>query len=270
MAPAAVLSCEETRQTCAKTRARHQLHADVDVWLDTWEAHCPMPHPAWRSAQAVLAMRQELTGRSTEGLVEQRHAPVLQQRTLACPHGQRLLAARPAPPRTVPTMVGEVSLARPDCYCRPCQRVFSRGCSPPAFCAPHAMGQQKAGARWAAEVPCDTAQELCAALTGLSLSAHTVHEVAGELSHALGVLEVGPTAAEMAHRVAAIAAGKTWRPVVVLAIDGACVPTRPEPATGRWLAAGTRGPSGHRGQGHGRRPRAFAAPWWSGSGSCIC
>ena len=69
-------------------------------------------------------------------------------------------------------------------------------------------------------------------LTGLSWSAHTVHEVAGELSHALGVLEVGPTAAAMAHRVAAIAAGKTWRPVVVLAIDGACVPTRPEQATG--------------------------------------
>ena len=59
----------------------------------------------------------------------------------------------------------------------------------------------------------------------------------GELSHELGVLEVSPTAAEIAHRVAEMAAGKTWRPIMVLAIDGAFVPTRPEqakgPATGR-------------------------------------
>ena len=73
-------------------------------------------------------------------------------------------------------------------------------------------------------------------LTGLSLSDHTLHEVTGELSHELGVLEVSPTAAEMARRVAEMAAGKTWRPVMVLAIDGAYVPTRPSrprPATGR-------------------------------------
>ena len=48
----------------------------------------------------------------------------------------------------------------------------------------------------------------------------------------MGRAEVGPTAAEMAHRVAAIAAGTTWRPVLVVAIDGACVPTRPAQAKG--------------------------------------
>ena len=57
--------------------------------------------------------------------------------------------------------------------------------------------------------------------------------MAGELSHGVGVLEVSPTAAEeFAHRVAEIAAGKTWRPVLVLAMDGAFVPTRPEQAKG--------------------------------------
>src|ERR1700757_819951 len=86
---------------------------------------------------------------------------------------------------------------------------------------------QQAGARLAAEVPVETAQERCAALTGLSVSDHTVPEVAGELSHALGVLAVSPTAAEMAHRVAESAAGTTWRPVLGCASDGAFVPTRP-------------------------------------------
>jgi hypothetical protein len=59
-----------------------------------------------------------------------------------------------------------------------------------------------------------------------------IHAVVGELSHELGVLEVSPTAAEIADRVAEMAAGKTWRPVMVLAIDGAFVPTRPEEAKG--------------------------------------
>jgi hypothetical protein len=234
MAPAAVLSREETRQTFAKTRARHPLHAYVDVWLDKLAAHLSDDPPSLAEVtHAVFAMRQELTGRITEGLVEQRQAQGLQQRTLACPHGQRLLAARPGPPRPVPTMVGEVSRARPACYCMPCQPGLSPVDEALQLAARRTQGdRQKAGARLAAEGPCETAQELCAAWTGLSLRAHTGHEVAGELSHELGVLEVSPTAAAMAHRVAEIAAGKTWRPVLGVAIDGACVPTRPEQATG--------------------------------------
>ena len=102
---------------------------------------------------------------------------------------------------------------------------------------------QQAAARLAAEVPFETAQELFTQLTGLSLSDHTIHAVAGELSHELGVLEVSPTAAEMAQRVAEMAAGKTWRPIMVLAIDGAFVPTRPAQAK----EAGD-GPPAHAGQ----------------------
>ena len=118
MATAAVISFEETRQTFAKTRARQQLHAYLDAWLDRLEAHMSDDHPSLEElTQAVFALRQELTGQITEALVDQRHARVLHQRTLPCPHCQRLLPARPAPPRTVHTMVGEVSLSRPYFYC---------------------------------------------------------------------------------------------------------------------------------------------------------
>ena len=75
--------------------------------------------------QAVFALRQELTGKITEALVAQRHAQRLNQRIMPCPHCQRLLPARPAPPRTVHTMVGEVSLSRPYFYCLHCQQGFS-------------------------------------------------------------------------------------------------------------------------------------------------
>jgi hypothetical protein len=44
---------------------------------------------------------------------------------------------------------------------------------------------------------------------------------------------VAPSREELLAKIAAEAAGQPWRPILVLAIDGAAVPTRPETATGR-------------------------------------
>jgi hypothetical protein len=252
MTAAAVISVEETRQAFAKTRARQQLHASLDGWLDSLEAHMPDDTPSLEElTQAVLAMRQALTGRITQALVEQPPGRVLHQRTRPCPHGQRLLPARAAPPRTVHTMVGEVSLSRPYCYgmhgqqgFAPLDDVLQRSARRTPW------DRQQAAARLAAEVPFETAEAWFAHLTGLSWSDHTIHAVTGELGHGLGVLEVSPTAAEMAHRMAEMAAGKTWRPVMVWASDGAYVPTRPAQAKGSVTGR--------------RRTRAKRAGWQGG------
>ena len=259
MAAAAVISVEETRQSFAKTRARQQLHADLDGWLERLETNRPDDTPSLEALPpTVCAMRQELTGRIPQALVAQQHARVLHQRTMPCPHGHCLLPARPTQPRTVPTMVGEVSRSRPYFDCSHGQH----GCSPLDDVLQRSERRtpwdlQKAGARLAAEVPFQTAQGLFRELTGLPLSDHTLHEVTGELSHAVGVLEVSPTAAEMAHRVAEVAAGKPWRPVMVLAIEGACVPTRPAHAKGP--APGRRHTRAHRAgwQGEGKEAKGF-------------
>jgi Uncharacterised protein family (UPF0236) len=249
MAMAAVISFEESRQAFAKSHARQELHAYLDDWLDRVEAHMPEDIPSLEElTQAVCALRQELTGQITEALVAQRHGPLLHQRTLPCPPGQPLLLARPAPPRTVPTMVGDVSLSRPYVSCIDGQQGFA-----PLDDALQLSERrtpwdlQQAAARLAAEVPFQTAQELFTQLTGLSLSDHTIPTVAGELSQELGVLDVSPPATEIARRVAEMAAGQTWRPVLVLAIDGAFVPTRPEEA---------KGPAAGR-----QHTRAKRAPW---------
>jgi Uncharacterised protein family (UPF0236) len=239
MATAAVISFEETRQAFAKTRARQQLHAYLDGWLDSVEAQMSEGTPSLEElTHAVFARRQELTGQITEALVVQRHVQVLQQRTLPCPQCKRLLPARPAPPRTVHTMVGEVCLSRPYFYCPACQQGFTPLDDALRLSERRTQWDlQQAAARLAAEVPFATAQELFTQLTGLSLSDHTIHAVAGEMGQELGVLDVSPPAAEMAQRVTEMAAGQTWRPILVLGIDGAYVPTRPEqakePTTGR-------------------------------------
>ena len=54
-----------------------------------------------------------------------------------------------------------------------------------------------------------------------------------QVAEGLTVLDVAPSRAVIEQRVAAVAAGRFRRPVLVLGIDGAYVPTRPESARGR-------------------------------------
>jgi hypothetical protein len=47
------------------------------------------------------------------------------------------------------------------------------------------------------------------------------------------VLDVAPSREEITTKIAAVATGQPWRPILVLAIDGAEVPTRLETAKGQ-------------------------------------
>jgi hypothetical protein len=234
MVTATVLDLEETRPAWAKDQTRRELHEGFDLWLDTLEEAMKEDPPSLDAlARAVFASRQELTALVTEALVQQRHRQALDQKTAPCSQCGGRVQARGLVSRTVETLVGEVSLERPYFYCLECQRGFY-----PLDVALDLSERRKqwdiqeAGARLAAEVPFETAQELFSRLTGLSLSDHTTHEVVGEVGQGLGVLEVSPTAEEIAQRVAEVAEDKKQPPIMVLAIDGAHVPTRPEEARG--------------------------------------
>jgi hypothetical protein len=83
------------------------------------------------------------------------------------------------------------------------------------------------------EVPYETACELFEESTGLPVSEHTAHEVTQAVAEGVGVLDVAPTREEIAAKLAVVAAGPPWRPILLLAIDGADAPTRPETVKGR-------------------------------------
>jgi hypothetical protein len=235
MASAAVLSLEECREAQRRTEVRQRLHDRFDRWLERVEDHVKEPTPpleAWTAA--VLALRQELTQAVTEGLVEQAHRAALEQRTAVCSQCGQTLSARSLQERTVETLVGAVRLRRPYVYCEPCQRgtapldellqVTGRRKQPDV---------QRAAVKLPQEVPYETACELFEELTGLPLSAHTAHAVTHEVAAGLTVLDVAPSREAVLAKIASVAAGRPWRPILVLAIDGADVPTRPEAATGR-------------------------------------
>jgi Uncharacterised protein family (UPF0236) len=232
MGVAAVISLAEVREKKQRAEYRRQLHEQFDRWLDTLEEQMKEPKPTLEQiTRAVWAQRQTLTGKLVEAMVEQRYEREQERRQAPCPRCGRLVAARGVVSRTLQTLVGEVELGRPYFYCVPC----GQGFAPLEAALEVAAGRkqfdvQQAAAKLAAEVPYETAQELFQELTGVGLSTARMHELTNTVAEGLGVLEVAPSRTEIAAKIAAVAQGCRWRPVVVLAIDGAEVPTRPETA----------------------------------------
>jgi hypothetical protein len=231
----AILSLEDFRDAQRRTDIRQRLHDRLDHWLDRLEAHVKEPKPTLEElTQAVFALRQELTQAVTEGLVAQTHRALVEQRTAVCPRCGQTLSARGPQERTVETLVGAIRLQRPYFYCEGCQ--FSMAPLDAALGLTARRKQpdvQQAAVRLTKEVPYETACELFKALTGLPLSAHTAHEMTQEVAAGLTVLDVVPSREEILTKIVAVATGQSWRPILVLAIDGAEVPTRPETAKGR-------------------------------------
>jgi len=132
------------------------------------------------------------------------------------------VAARAVTSRTLETLVGEVEVARPYFYCVPC----GHGFSPLEAALGLAEGRkpfelQQAAVKLTAEVPYETARELFAELTGMSLGTERLQTLTNAVAEGLGILEVAPTRAEIVEQIAAVAAGRRRRPILVLASDGA-------------------------------------------------
>jgi hypothetical protein len=251
MGQAEIISLSEVRARKQWASLRHQLHDRFDQWLDRLEAQLPEPKTTLAQVtETVWNLRQELTGGLTESLVDHAHQVELTRKELVCTTCDRLLAARLAVSRTVDTMVGAVQLERPYFYCRHCRQ----GKSPLDEALDLTPGRkqldvQQAAARVVVDTPYAEAQTLFRDLTGVRIGSERMHTLTNQAAAGLTVLEVAPSREEIERRVAEVAAGQWRRPVVVLGIDGAYAPTRPDSARGR-----------RPGQGHYRAKR----PRWKG------
>lgn len=94
-----------------------------------------------------------------------------------------------------------------------------------------------------------------------------MHTVTNHVAEGLTVLDVTPSRDEIERRISAVGAGHRRRPVVVLGIDGAFIPTAP----GSTVRGGEgSGPSARCGAASGAMRRAFAFTSSMGIASSIC
>ena len=252
MACAAILSFEEfcDTQRCAEIRQR--LHDRLDQGLNKLEARVQDPTPTLEPlTPAVFALRQELTQEVTEGLVEQAHRAVMEQRTATCPQCGQTLSARGPQHRTVETLVGAIRLRRPDFYCERC----CRGTTPldEARQVTERRKQpdvQKAAVQLTKELPYETAWALFEELPGRPLRAPTAHQVPQSVAPGLTVLDVAPSREEIVAKIAARAQERSGAagPVdggVAGSQRGPVLPARRRPdGPGAELASGPNGCGG--------------------------
>jgi len=109
---------------------------------------------------------------------------------------------------------------------------------------------QQAAAQVAIEMPYEEAQTLFSDLTGVALGRERLHTFVHQAAEGLTVLDVAPSRDAIARRSEEMATGRLRRPVVVLGIDGAYVPTRPESA--RECQSGQRHSRARRASWHGQ------------------
>jgi hypothetical protein len=232
---AEIIALDDVRATQQRQTLRQQLHERFDQWLDEVDAQLPESDVTLAQvSETIWSLRQGLTAGVAQTIIEQAHQKERNRKSLRCATCERLMSARPSVSRTVRTLVGDLEIERPYFYCRYC-RV---GTSPLDTVLGLSAGQiqldvQQVAADLATEIPYETASAMLERLSGIAVSSERVHTLTNQVAQGLSVLDVAPSRDEIDQRVAQVAIGRFRRPVLVLGIDGAYVPSRPESARGR-------------------------------------
>jgi hypothetical protein len=252
MGAAEVISFEEVRARKQWATLRQQLHERFDPWLDTLEQQWHEPPATLPEVTAtVWDLRQQLTGGITETIVKSAHEDERQRTQASCPRCAQVLKVQAHVGRTVETMVGPVELERPSFYCRACRAgLYPLDDALGLVAGCQQLDMHHAAAQLVTEVPYDTAQALFGDLTGMHFGSERMHTMTNQVGVGLTVLDVTPSRQEIERRIAAVSAGRLRRPVLVLGIEGASVPTRPDSA--RVPCAGRRGKRARRARWRGQ------------------
>jgi Uncharacterised protein family (UPF0236) len=185
-------------------------------------------------SETIWTLRQSLTAGMAQTIVEQTYQAEREQKSLRCATCQRLLKARPLVSRAARTLIGDVEIKRPYFYCRHCRLgTYPLDAGLGLNSGQIQLDVQQAAIDLATEVAYETASSLFGRLSGIAVSSERLHTFTNEVAEGLSVLDIAPSRAEMDQRVAKVASGRFRRPVMVLGIDGAYVPSRPEQARER-------------------------------------
>jgi len=199
--------------------------------LDKIERESPMDSMD-EISKSLFQNRSDIMGQAATALIEKRFGHLLDQQYSDCPHcRRRIKAGTNKERREITTMIGSVVLYRPYFYCKRCRYGF--------YPLDEALGLserkiqpdvQETEAWLTSEMPYGTASEAMKRCTGIDISNHHSHAVTNEIAQDLDVLDVSPGKDEVHSRVDQVSSGKFRRPILMIGVDGAFAPTRPEPS----------------------------------------
>ena len=177
-------------------------------------------------------LRQEghsITGAILEEVIKSRGAKQISHATYVCEECGRTLKRQPQlRQRTIESRHGEIRIERPYFYCKQCRRGY-QPFDKELEIAPERKQYdvQRAAAELFTEVPFERASQIFERLTGIKMTGHCMQDVADELGQAADPVRVLPSRHKVEEVIERAGNGRVWRPVLVVAADGADLPTRP-------------------------------------------
>jgi hypothetical protein len=229
----AVIQIEQYRQESETEDWRQAGYAAVDQMIKKLEKE--MEGKGFEElSELLLRAGQSVTGAILEQVLKSRGSAARAASTHVCAECGRSLTRQPKlHPRTLESRHGEIEIERPYFYCKPCGKGYypfdeELGIAPER----KQYDLQRAAAELFTEVPYKRASQIFERLTGIKLSDHCLHEIADKLGQAADVVRVLPSRQMVEQIIEEASQGRVWRPVLVVAADGADLPTRP-PAKGR-------------------------------------
>ena len=181
---------------------------------------------------AIFHQKSELLGKIIYGFIKKNYNDLLNQEFCDCPKCTKTLKAKDmAVKKTVETANGKFNLYRPYFYCSACNIGF--------YPLDEALGLASSTKQYdiqeletwlGIDMTFDKASQTYTKFTDEKLSADHVHKTANRIGEHFDILDVCPSRDEIDAKIVELSKGKTWRPVMMMAIDGAHEPTRPEPS----------------------------------------
>lgn len=168
--------------------------------------------------------RQKFLGACLQRLIEQNYAHLQEQEYCSCPKcGKRCKRRRDASKEMI-TMQGPSNLKRPWFYCTDC----SCGFSPldeivEISRKKYQFDIQKKSVKISADVAFSRGSEIFEELTGQSIRNHFIHDTFEEVGAEAYLEDVIPSREEIEKKIIQASSGK-WRPILVVASDGAHLP----------------------------------------------
>jgi len=180
-------------------------------------------------SEFLLERRAELMASLLESALSTTHEAELERTQAPCPQCAKVLAMKRLDRKQLSTLHGRAAIERPYFYCPRCKLGFHPADDALGLAREeHQWDVQQALTRLAADLPYETAAEHFERLTAVAAGAHFEHDVLNAVGESATLESVVPTGEEIEARIAEAEKGaRRWRPVLVVATDGAYAPLRP-------------------------------------------
>lgn len=229
----AVVSCIELPLNDPLEEVRSLAHDAIDEWVDGLAGFfeegkgpeiCELSEHFTRS-------RSQLLGACLKAAIEKLYAEELNRQWADCPKCGKLLKLKRLDSKELSTLHGSFDLERPYFYCAQCEFGFHPldellGLAPEK----HQYDIQAKSTLTAARLPFGESAELFGSLTGICVGDHFQHDVLNAIGEAATLEDVIPERQQIERRIEQATEQSAQKPVLVVASDGANVPTRPKAA----------------------------------------